>query len=93
MFLPAEYAWLEPILVASIVVFFVDWIGNSITFSNRVINALVTAILFGLIFGALTYYGYGGIEVTIDTVPAADAPAAGGSPAAADAPGSTTTAN
>ena len=75
MFLPAEYGWLEPILIASAIVFIVDWIGNSITFSNRVINALVTAIIFALIFGVLTYFGYGGIEVTIDTVPAADAPA------------------
>lgn len=75
MILPDEYVWIEPVLIASIVVFFVDWIGNSITFSNRVINALVTAIIFGLIFGALTYFGYGGIELTLDTVPAADAPA------------------
>ena len=74
-FFPDEYMWIQPVLVAAIVVFFVDWIGNSLTFSNRFINALVTAILFGLIFGALTYFGYGGIEISIDTVPAADAPA------------------
>ena len=74
-FISEEYLWIQPVVVAAIVVFFVDWIGNSITFSNRFINALVTAILFGLIFGALTYFGYGGVEMSIDTVPAADAPA------------------
>lgn len=82
MFLPAEYIWLESVLIAAIVVFFVDWIGNSITFSNRLVNALVTAIIFALIFGVITYFGYGGIEITIDTVPAADAPANLSTPAA-----------
>lgn len=75
MILPDEYLWVEPVLIASVVVFFVDWIGNSITFSNRIVNALVTAVIFGVIFGALTYFGYGGVEMTLDTVPAADAPA------------------
>jgi hypothetical protein len=74
MFLPVEYLWLESVLIAAIVVFFVDWIGNSITFSNRLVNALVTAIIFALIFGVITYFGYGGVEISIDTVPAADAP-------------------
>ena len=35
MLLPAQYAWFEPVLIASIVVFVIDLIGNSITFSNR----------------------------------------------------------
>jgi hypothetical protein len=76
MFLPAEYSWLEPVLIAAIVVFFVDWIGNTITFSNRLINAFVTALIFGLIFGALVYFGYGSIEMSVSSTPAIDAPAA-----------------
>ncbi len=75
MFLPEEYLWLEPVLIASVVVFFVDWIGNTITFSNRLINALVTSVIFGLIFGALVYFGYGNIEVSVSTTPSPDAPA------------------
>lgn len=55
MFLPAEYAWLEPVLIAAGVVFVVDLIGNMISFSNRFVNALVTAIVFAVIFGSLTY--------------------------------------
>lgn len=76
MFLPTEYAWLEPVLIASIVVFVIDWIGNAITFSNRFLNALVTAVLFGVIFGTLIYFGYGGVEMTISTTPSPTAPGA-----------------
>ena len=75
MFLPDEYVWLEPVLIAAIVVFFVDWIGNTITFSNRVINAFVTALIFGLIFAALVYFGYGSIEISVQTEPNPNAPA------------------
>ena len=59
MFLPAEYAWFEPVLIASIVVFIIDLIGNSITFSNRYVSALVSAIVFAIVFGGLVYFGYG----------------------------------
>ncbi len=86
MFLPAEYLWLEPVLIAAIVVFFVDWIGNTITFSNRIINAFVTALIFGLIFGALVYFGYGRIEMSVSSTPSPDAPGA-----ALTAPDTTTT--
>ncbi|NJM35154.1 MAG: hypothetical protein HC850_11085 [Rhodomicrobium sp.] len=76
MFLPAEYVWLEPVIIASVVVFFIDWIGNSITFSNRIINAFMTALIFGLIFAALTYFGFGSIEMSLSTSPAPGAPGA-----------------
>ncbi len=53
MLLPQPYAWFEPVLIASIVVFVVDLVGNSITFSNRYLSALVSAAIFAIIFGAL----------------------------------------
>ncbi len=65
--LPAEYAWLQPVLIAAAVVFVVDLIGNTITFSNRFLNALVTAIVFALIFGALVYYGLGDVSMEVKT--------------------------
>jgi hypothetical protein len=74
MFMPAQYAWLEPVLIAAVVVFFIDWIGNNITFSNRVINAFVTAFIFALVFGALVYFGYGGVQMSFSTTPAVTAP-------------------
>ena len=67
MFLPAEYAWFEPVLIAAIIVFVVDLIGNTITFSNRFFNALATAIVFAIIFGALVYFGYGQVAVSVRT--------------------------
>ena len=75
MFLPAEYIWVEPVLIGSIVVFFVSWIGNSITFANKFANAFVTAIIFGLIFGAIVYTGYGSISMSVTAKPSPDAPA------------------
>lgn len=75
MFLPVQYSWLEPVLVAAVVVFFVDWIGNNITFSNRIVNAFVTALLFAVIFGALVYFGYGSVQMTVSGTPSVTAPA------------------
>lgn len=71
MFLPADYAWLEPVLIAAAVVFVVDLIGNMISFSNRFVNALVTAIVFAVIFGSLTFIAHrDGTPVPTITVPA-----------------------
>ncbi len=57
-FLPAEYAWLELVLIGAGVVFVVDLIGNILSFSNRFVNAIVTALVFAAIFGALTHIAY-----------------------------------
>ena len=54
----ADMAWLEPVLVASAIVFVVDLIGNMLSFSNRFVNAIVTAVVFGAIFGGLSYVAY-----------------------------------
>ena len=75
MFLPQQYAWFEPVLIASIVVFVVDLIGKSITFSNRYISALVSAFVFAAVFGGLTYYGYGNVSMSVKTQAATTAPA------------------
>ena len=65
MFLPPQYAWFEPVLIASIVVFVVDLIGNSITFSSRYLSALVSAIIFAIVFGGLTYSGLGRVSMSV----------------------------
>jgi hypothetical protein len=75
MFLPPEYFWLEPVIVAAIVVFVIDLIGNTLAFGSRVVNAFVTAVVFALVFGSLVYFGYGNISMTVSTVPSASAPA------------------
>ena len=80
MFMPPEYAWAEPVVIAAIIVFFVSWIGNGILFGNRLLNALMTAIVFGLIFGALAYFKIATLSIDVPnyrpTPAAAEAPAA-----------------
>jgi hypothetical protein len=75
MFLPPQYAWFEPVLIASIVVFIIDLIGNSITFSNRYVSALVSAIVFAIVFGGLVYFGYGSVSMSATSTPSSTAPA------------------
>ena len=43
MFLPEQYAWFEPVLIATIVVFIIDLVGNWIGFGNRFLGALMSA--------------------------------------------------
>ena len=75
MHLPVEYAWFEPVLVATIVVFIIDLVGNSIGFGNRFLSAFMSAIVFALVFGALVYFGYGSVSMSVTTTPSATAPA------------------
>jgi hypothetical protein len=84
MFMPAEYAWAEPVVIASIAVFIISWIGNSIYFGNRIANALVTAIVFAVIFGALAYFKLGTVSMTLPGI--SSAPVAKSAPPAPPAP-------
>ena len=65
MLLPPQYAWFEPVLIASIVVFIIDLVGNSITFSNRYVSAFVSAVVFAAVFGGLTYFGLGNVSMSV----------------------------
>ncbi|MEL7542301.1 MAG: hypothetical protein AAGJ70_00850 [Pseudomonadota bacterium] len=40
---------------AAAVLFVIAWIGNLISFSNRFVNALVTAVLFGIVNAGALY--------------------------------------
>lgn len=53
---PIETAFLYKVLVGAGVLFVIAYVGNLLTFSNRFVNALVTAILFGAIYFALIYF-------------------------------------
>ncbi len=74
MFLSGQYAWFEPVLIATIVVFIIDLVGNSISFGNRFLGALMSSIVFALVFGALVYFGYGNVSMSVTTTPSATAP-------------------
>jgi hypothetical protein len=75
MFLPAQFAWFQPVLIATIVVFIIDLVGNTIGFGNRILSAFMSAIVFALVFGALVYFGYGNVSMSVTTTPSATAPA------------------
>ncbi len=75
MILPAQYFWLEPVILAAIVVFVVDLLANMLSFSNRYVNALLTSVLFAAIFGTLVYFGYGKVQISVQTTPSSTAPA------------------
>jgi len=75
MFLPPQYFWLEPVIIAAVVVFVIDLVGNTISFSNRFLNALVTSVVFAVVFGSLVYFGYGNISMSVSSTPSASAPA------------------
>jgi hypothetical protein len=75
MSLPTRYAWFEPVLIATIVVFGIDLVGNSIGFGNRFFSALMSAIVFAIVFGMLVYFGYGNVSMSVTTSPSATAPA------------------
>jgi hypothetical protein len=63
----SKFAWLTPVLIAAVIVFLVDLVGNYISFNNRFLNALVQAVLFAIVFGLLTAY-FTPTEVTITPV-------------------------
>ena len=76
-FLPGEYAVAELVLIAAAIVFVVDLLGNLLSFSNRFVSALVTAIVFAAVFGGLTYVADRegiAIPTATDIVPAPVAP-------------------
>jgi hypothetical protein len=61
----SQFSWLMPVLIAAVIVFVVDLIGNYLEFDNRILNALVRAVLFAIIFGAVTaYFTIGDVSVT-----------------------------
>jgi hypothetical protein len=59
----------------TIVVFIIDLVGNSIGFGNRFLGALMSAIVFALMFGTLVYFGYGNVSMSVTTTPNTTAPA------------------
>ena len=64
--MPEDMLWLQPVLIGAVIVFILDLIGNMISFSNRFMNALATAIVFAVVFGGLLYSGV--MKLDIKTV-------------------------
>jgi len=54
------------VLIATIVVFIIDLVGNSIGFGHRFLSALMSAIVFALVFGTLVYSVTAAFDVSDD---------------------------
>jgi len=64
MLLPPEYAWIGLVAMGTVLVFIADLIGNTLNFSNRFINALITTIVFAAAFAFFIRFRYGGVMLT-----------------------------
>ena len=62
-------------LIATIVVFVIDLVGNSIGFGTASSAPLMSAIVFALVFGTLVYFGYGSVSMSVTSTPSTTAPA------------------
>jgi hypothetical protein len=65
----SNLGWLQPVLIASAIVFVLDLVGNMLSFSNRFVNALVTALVFAVVFGGLIQSGM--MQLDVRQIPAA----------------------
>ncbi len=64
MLLPPEYAWIGLVFMGAVFVFIADLIGNTLSFDNRLMNALTTTIVFAGTFAFFIYFRYGGVMLT-----------------------------
>ena len=64
MLLPPEYAWIGLVFMGALFVFIADLIGNTLSFDNRLMNALTTTIVFAGAFAFFIYFRYGGVMLT-----------------------------
>ena len=61
----SNLAWLTPVLIAAVIVFFVDLICSFMTSHSRVLNALVQAVLFAIVAGLIAaYFAVGEVSIT-----------------------------
>jgi len=63
---------LQPVLIASAIVFVLNAAGSFIEFNNRFVNALVDTVLFAVVFGTLIHFGY--LHMAFPSAAAAAAP-------------------
>jgi hypothetical protein len=65
----SHQAWLQIVVMASSVVFVLDLVANFISFNNRAVSALVTAVLFAVLFGFAIYSSGGLMHGPVSTGP------------------------
>jgi ATP/ADP translocase len=63
MRVPPEYAWIEFIIMGAVLVFVIDLVGNVLYFRGRVVNALITALVFAVTFSFFLYFRFGSVTL------------------------------
>ncbi len=51
-----QQQWMQMIGMAAVMVFVIDLVANMISFSGRFSNALMTAVVFAVVYGATLYF-------------------------------------
>ena len=59
----SQTQWMQMVGISAGLVFVIDLVANMLSFNNRFVNALMTAIVFAVLFGGLMY-ATGGIPPT-----------------------------
>ena len=54
---PSETTLLMNVLVGSGILFLIAYLGNALTFTNRFVNALITALIFAVFYVSLDLHG------------------------------------
>jgi hypothetical protein len=50
------HTWFGPVLIGAGLVFLISLVGAYIEFNNRLVNAIVDAVLFLIVFGLIVYF-------------------------------------
>lgn len=51
----SQEQWFTMVGISAILVFIIDLVANMLAFNNRFVNALMTAVVFAVLFGGLMY--------------------------------------
>jgi len=51
----SQEQWFKMVGISAVLVFIIDLVANMLAFNSRFINALMTAIVFAVLFGGLMY--------------------------------------
>jgi hypothetical protein len=65
----SRQAWLQMVVMAAGLVFVLDLVANFISFNNRFVSALITAVLFAVLFGFAIYSSGGLMHGSVETGP------------------------
>ena len=51
----SQEQWFKMVAISAVLVFIIDLVANMLSFNNRFVNALMTAVVFAVLFGGLMY--------------------------------------